>query len=249
MQRTSRTTRSALLRIAGLIILLIGASIIGYKLGWFDFRHTLEHLTRIRRAHSVGAFVIGFVLIFAVAASIGLPALPFVVASGVLFGTVLASALSWFSAMLAAAIGYWMARSVAHGVVLRWIKRYDRASVAVAQSRDFGGMLRLRLLPVLPLGVVNLIGGLAVAPFVTYMAATAVGVLPSFVIYAYFADSLIHQSVNARSTALISLIVSSVLLILLSLAPRFLKRARNGHQSEQHDSGKSATSSRFGRVG
>ena len=244
MQRTSRTTRSALLRIAGLIILLIGASILGYKLGWFDFRHTLAHLTRLRRVHSVGAFMIGFVLIFAVAASIGLPALPFVVASGVLFGTLLATALSWLSSMLAAAIGYWTARTIARGVVLRWIKRYDRASTAIDQSSDFGGMLRLRLLPVLPLGVVNFIGGLAVAPFFAYMAATAVGVLPSFIIYAYFADSLIERAGNARSTALISLIVSSVLLILLSLAPRLLKRTR-----AQRESGKPATSNRFGRVG
>lgn len=237
------------MRIGALIILLAAASIVGYKLGWFDFRHTLEHLRGIRRVHSVGAFITGFVLIFAVAASIGLPALPFVVASGVLFGTLLATALSWFASMLAAAIGYWMARSVAHGVVQRWIKRYERASTAVAQSRDFGGMLRLRLLPVLPLGVVNLIGGLADAPFVTYMAATAVGVLPSFVIYAYFADNLIHQAGNARSTALISLIISSVLLILVSLAPRFLKRARHEPSSTQREHGKRATSNRFGRVG
>ena len=61
-------------------------------------------------------------------------------------------------------------------------------------------------------------------PFASYLAATAIGVIPSTVIYAYFADSLIEGVGNGRADALISLVIASVLLISLSLAPRWFNR-------------------------
>jgi uncharacterized membrane protein YdjX (TVP38/TMEM64 family) len=87
-------------------------------------------------------------------------------------------------------------------------------------------MLRLRLIPVLPLGTVNFIGGLARAPFLPYLAATAVGVLPSILIYTYFADRLLERVGNGRTDAMQSLIVASVLLMFLSLTPRLFAREK-----------------------
>ncbi|MDB4877524.1 MAG: hypothetical protein JWM41_3970 [Gemmatimonadetes bacterium] len=230
MQRTSTGTRrlpssrAALLRIGILVLLLAVVSFTGYKFGWFDYRHTLEHVARLRKAHSVAGFTIGFVLVYGIGTSLGIPGLPFTVAAGALFGTLLGSVLSWMGGMLSAAIGYWIARTVGHDVIVRWLKRYKRADAAVANARDFAGMLRLRLIPVLPLGTVNFVGGLARAPFVSYIAATAIGIIPSMVIYCYFADSLLEGVGNGRADAMRSLIVASVLLILLSLAPKLFNR-------------------------
>jgi uncharacterized membrane protein YdjX (TVP38/TMEM64 family) len=229
--RSRVSTRSALVRIGGLVALLALASFIAYKLGWFDYRDTLRHVARLRRSYGLGVFTIGFVVVYGVGAAVGMPALPFTVAAGVLFGMVLGAALSWAGAMVAAALGYWTASRVARDVVLRWIKRYKRADAAVADSRDFDGMLRLRLLPVLPLGVVNFVGGLARAHFGQYMAATAIGVIPATLIYCYFADSLVEGVGSGRSNALVSLGVSSALLILLSLAPRLLRRFSRRNES------------------
>lgn len=217
-------TRSALVRIGGLVAVLVLASFIGYKLGWFDYRHTLLHVARLRRSYGLGPFTIGFIVVYGLGAAVGMPALPFTVAAGVLFGMLLGSVLSWAGALVAAAIGYWTANRVARDVVLRWIRRYKRADAAVEDSRDFDGMLRLRLLPVIPLGVVNFVGGLARAPFWPYMAATAIGVIPATLIYCYFADSLLEGVGSGRAGALVSLGVSSALLILLSLAPRLMRR-------------------------
>ena len=223
---SSVSTRSALIRIGGLAALLAIASFIGYKLGWFDYRDTLRHVARLRHSYGLGEFTIGFVAVYGIGAAVGMPALPFTVAAGVLFGTLLGAALSWVGALIAAAVGYWTASRVARDVVLRWIKRYKRANAAVADSRDFDGMLRLRLLPVLPLGVVNFVGGLARAHFGQYMAATAIGVIPATLIYTYFADSLLERVGNGRQEALASLIVASLLLIALSIAPRVLRSVR-----------------------
>jgi uncharacterized membrane protein YdjX (TVP38/TMEM64 family) len=230
--RTSRftkslpSTRAALIRIGALAVVLIVAGSIGYKLGWFNYRHTLEHVTRLKQSHSFVTFIVTFVIVYAVATSLGIPGMPFTVASGALFGTLLGSAVSWIGAMIGATVGYWTARTVGHDIVLRWLQRYERVDNAVAEAGGFDGMLRLRLIPVLPLGTVNFVGGLARVPFPAYLVATAFGVIPSTLIYTYFADSLLEGIGNSRSNALVSLIVASTLLIALSLAPRFVNRQK-----------------------
>jgi uncharacterized membrane protein YdjX (TVP38/TMEM64 family) len=229
MQRTAprlRTppTRSVIIRVGSLAAILLLASFIGYRLGWFDYRHTLEHVARLREAHSVVAFAIGFVAVYGVGTAVGIPGMPFTVAAGALFGTLFGSALSWAGAMVGATAGYWIARTVGHDVVVRWLKRFRRIDAAVADARHFPGMLRLRLIPVLPLGTVNFVGGLARVPFVRYLLATAIGVLPSTIVYTYFADSLLEGVGHGRADAMRSLIIASVLLIVLSLAPKLLAR-------------------------
>ena len=233
MQRTSArlripSTNAVLIRVGALALILAVASFVAYRLGWFDYRHTLEHVARLRKSHSFAGFVIGFVFIYALGTSVGIPGMPFTVAAGALFGTLLGSALSWAGAMAGAAIGYWVARTIGHDVVVRWLKRYKRADAAVADARNFGGMLRLRLLPVIPLGTANFVGGLARVPFARYLLATAIGITPSTVIFTYFADSLLEGVGHGHSDAMRSLIISSALLILLSLAPKlFARRARS----------------------
>ncbi len=217
------STRAALIRLGGLALILVVASVIGYELGWFDYRDTLRHVARLRGAYSFVVFAIGFVVAFGIGTSVGFPGLPFTVAAGVLFGTLVGSALSWIGTLIGATVGYWVARTVAHDTVVRWTARYRRVDAAVAEARDFDGMLRLRLLPVLPLGTANFVGGLADAPFGSYIAATAIGVIPSIVIYTYFADSFLEGVAMRRSNALSSIVISSVLLILLSLAPKLTR--------------------------
>jgi uncharacterized membrane protein YdjX (TVP38/TMEM64 family) len=215
--------RGAVVRIGALALILIVVAILGYRFHWLDPKHTLEHLALLRRSYSVGVFSAGFVLAFGIATALGVPGLPVTATAGVLFGTLLGSALSWLGAMLGSAGGYWIARTIGRDVVTRWLKRFEKADAAISESRDFMGMLRLRLIPVLPLGVTNFVGGLARAPFVSYVAATALGIVPSILIYAYFADSLLEGIGKGSTTARISLIVASLLMIILSFAPRLFK--------------------------
>jgi uncharacterized membrane protein YdjX (TVP38/TMEM64 family) len=224
-QRGRRTppTRAALLRIGGLGLLLGATALVGHHFGWFDYRHTLEHVERIRRTHGFALFAAAYIVVFGLGSAIGLPGLPFIVAAGVLFGTLLGSALAWMGAMLGSVIGYLIARTVGHDIVVRWLRRYRRVHDAVAEARDFTGMLRLRLLPVLPLGTVNFVGGLARVPFPAYLAATAVGIIPATVIYAYFADSLLAGAGAGHTNAIWSTVIASVLLLAISLAPRLLR--------------------------
>ena len=197
---------------------------VAYRLGWLDYRHSLQHIEHLRQSHSLLGFTIGLVVVFGIGTAAGLPALPFSVVAGALFGASLGALLSWLGGMLGAVVGYWVARTVGHEEVLRLSKRIARIDRAVEESRDFGGMLALRLIPVLPIGTVNFIGGLARAPFGVYLVATGIGIAPSLFIYAYFADKLVEGAAGGRREALTSLIIASALLIVLALAPKLIDR-------------------------
>ncbi len=219
-------SRRALARIGTLIAVLGIASIAGYRLGWFNYAHTVRHIEQVRQSQNLAVFIGGFILVYAVGTALGLPGLPFNAAAGALFGTIVGGVIAWTSSMIGAVIGYLIARTIGHDEVLRWVQRFKRADAAVGQARNFSGLLRMRLLPVLPIGVVNFVAGLARAPIVSYLAATAIGIVPSVIIYSYFADSLVEGVGAGRRQALISLLIASALLIVLSLGPRLIKQKR-----------------------
>jgi uncharacterized membrane protein YdjX (TVP38/TMEM64 family) len=221
---TSPPAGRAIARIAGLVGILAVASLVAYKLGLFDYRHAADHITRLQRSHSIAEFAFLFVAVYAVATSIGVPAFPFTIAGGVVFGTMLGTSLSLLGAVLGAAIGYWLARTVAHDIVLRWLKRFRRLNVAIDESRHFAGVIRLRLVPVFPLGLVTFAVALAKAPFGRFLLATTIGLLPMTIIYSYFADTLIEGMAGGHRQALTTLAVASTTLIVLSLIPRLMTK-------------------------
>jgi uncharacterized membrane protein YdjX (TVP38/TMEM64 family) len=150
------------------------------------------------------------------------------VAAGVAFGGLVGVVVSWLGALIGATVGYWVARTIGRDIVTRWVKRFKRVDAAMRDAKNFLGILRLRLIPIIPIGAVNFVGGLSRANFFSYLAATAIGVLPAVTIYNYFADSLVEGVANSRADAFKSLIVSSLLMLMLSLAPTIYSRFKNG---------------------
>ena len=216
--------RRAIARIAGLAGILVVASLLAYKLGLFDYRHAAEHITRLQRSHSIAEFALLFVAIYAVATSIGVPAFPFTIAGGVAFGTMLGTSLSLLGAVLGAVLGYWLARTVGHDIVVRWLKRFRWLNTAIDESRHFAGLLRMRLIPIFPLGLVTFAAALAKAPFGRFLAATTIGLLPMTIVYSYFADTLIEGIAGGHRQAFTTLAIASTLLIALSLTPKLMAK-------------------------
>jgi uncharacterized membrane protein YdjX (TVP38/TMEM64 family) len=229
-------TRDVLMRVVPLFLLLALAAIAAYKLGWLDYRHTLERVQGLRRGHSFGGFVIGFTLLVGIGTAIGIPGLPLMVAAGAVFGTLLGAIVSWVGALMSATIGYWVARTVGRDIVTRWVKRFKPVDSAMNDAKHFLGILRLRLIPVLPIGTVNFVGGLAKTNFLAYLAATAIGILPAVTIYNYFADSLVAGVGSGRADAFKSLIIASLLLLALSLMPMIYTRLKSKPLSTDRES-------------
>jgi uncharacterized membrane protein YdjX (TVP38/TMEM64 family) len=222
--RTKRATRRVLiLRLALLATILIALTVVAYRFGWFDLRHVTATLERLQNGRNVYYTAGAFFLIYALTTAVGFPALPFTVAGGAIFGHLLGSLLSWTAATVGMMLGYMLAGGIGRETARRWLSKRS-VGEALTQSTSFWTLLRLRLIPVIPLSVVNFAAGLARTHFRTYVVASAIGILPATVVYAYFADSLVRGLQGARTHALWDILIASAVLMLMSLIPVLVKR-------------------------
>lgn len=217
------TRRVVFLRIALLAIILIALTAAAYRFGWFDLRRVTARIERLRSGRNVYYTAGAFFLIYALTTAVGFPALPFTVAGGAILGHLLGSLLSWIAATAGMILGYMLAGGIGRETARRWLAKRS-VGEALTQSTSFWTLVRLRLIPVIPLSVVNFASGLARTRFRTYVVASAIGVLPATVVYAYFADSLVHGLQGARAHALWDIAIASGVLMLMSLIPAVVKR-------------------------
>jgi uncharacterized membrane protein YdjX (TVP38/TMEM64 family) len=222
-----RQSRSiALLRLAALAALLAGAGLAWWRFGPTDIA-SLRTVARSARAmRDSGWTAPGFVALYAAAGSLGIPITPLTLAAGVIFGAVVGATLSWAGAVAGAAGGYLIARRLGAGAVRTLAGRRAHRIERISERTGFMTLLRLQLIPVLPISALNVACGVARVPFGTYVAAAAVGVIPGSIIYAYFADQLIAGAAGADKTSRTQIVVASVLLLALTFIPTIAKRLR-----------------------
>ncbi len=118
-----------------------------------------------------------------------LPAFLLAFANGLAFGALWGGALSLASATLAAAVCFWVARSLGRRPVEalvgragleagdRWLLRWGAPAVLVA-----------RLVPVVSFDLVSYAAGLTRLRFVPFVAATTIGAAPASFAYAYLGE-------------------------------------------------------------
>lgn len=218
-----RTRQLALLRIAVLAALIVLLTIVAFRFGWFDVQHVTRMIEGLQAGRDSISVAVIFFVVFAVTTAGGFPALPFTVAGGAIFGHLLGSLLSWAAAVVGTMLGYAVARFVGREAARRWLTR-KTVGEALTQSTSFVTLLRLRLIPVIPLSVVNFAAGIARTRFGVYVAATAIGVLPVTVVFAYFADSLVRGIQGAKTHAYWDVSIACAALMVMSLLPMVIKR-------------------------
>lgn len=226
-ERESRG-RGAIGRIAIVAAIVGVALLVAWRAGWLDARHVTDFARSLREHNSLPVAIAIFVLTYAIALTVGVPATPFMIAGGALFGTLVATPVLTVGSLLGGAGGYWLARAIGAERLQRALRRTGRFEV-LQRLDDFPNVLRLRLIPVIPFGIISYAAGLCSAPFVRYLVATAIGALPTTIVYAYFASSLLEGiSGHAERHLWLNLAVASALLILMTLAPALVRRVRRG---------------------
>jgi uncharacterized membrane protein YdjX (TVP38/TMEM64 family) len=226
---TSRA--SALLRLGILALVLIAVGYGASRAGLLDLRDPKALLAAIERARAVPYIHVVFVLVYIVVATFGLPATPFTLAGGILFGTALGSGLNWLGATLGATGTYLLARTLGGDALRKLLGGQAARLDLLAGKRGFSTLFRLRLLPVIPFNALSFTAALSGIPIKPYVAATGLGILPGTIIYTYFAGSLVGGVSGASSSARTNLIIASVLLLALSFLPSLVQRIRRGNTS------------------
>ena len=208
------------------VALAIGAFFyfdLGRFLSLTALKENRDSLLAFADANFAGAVGI-FIVTYAIVTGLSLPgAVILTLAGGFLFGAVLATLFVNIGATTGATLAFLTARYLLRDTVEqkfgKWLGPFQNGFAKNA----FSYLLTLRLIPLFPFFVVNLVSGLTRVNVGTYVVATAVGIIPGSFVYAYAGRQL--GSINSlKEIASPNVVGAFVLLGLLALAPVVYKR-------------------------
>lgn len=180
-----------------------------------DNRDKLLAFTEANYAAAVGLFIVTYIAV----TGLSLPgAVILTLAGGFLFGSVFATLFVNLGATTGSTLAFLVARYLLRDAVEqkfgRWIGPFQEGFGRNA----FSYLMTLRLIPLFPFFVVNLVSGLTRVNLGTYVAATAIGIIPGSFVYA-FAGRQLGTINSLKEIASPNVIAAFVLLGLLALVP------------------------------
>ena len=165
-----------------------------------------------------------FILVYVAVTGLSLPgAVILTLAGGFLFGSVLAALFVNVGATTGATLAFLAARYLLRDWVEQKFGRWLEPLQHGFAPNAFSYLLTLRLIPLFPFFIVNLVSGLTRMQVGTYVVATALGIIPGSFVYAYAGRQL--GSINSlKEVASPNVIAAFVLLGVLALLPIVYKR-------------------------
>lgn len=143
------------------------------------------------RGYGKQAAVISFLLMILQSIISPIPAVMITLANAAIFGWVKGAILSWSSAMVGAAICFFIARALGRDVVIKLSGKVALESIEEFFNR-YGNytILIARLLPFISFDVVSYAAGLTSMGFWGFFIATGIGQLPATIVYSYTGGEL-----------------------------------------------------------
>lgn len=224
--RTAGGTRVAKIAIVAVVACAIGLFFfldLGRYLSLEALKANRDHLLAFTEANYPTAVVL-FILLYVAVAGLSLPgATILTLAGGFLFDVVPAVLYVNIGATTGATLAFLAARYVLRD----WVERKFGAWLEPLQQgfarNAFTYLLTLRLIPLFPFFVVNLVSGLTRVHVGTYVAATALGIVPGSFVYAYAGRQL--GAINSlKEIASPQVLGAFVLLGAFALAPILYKK-------------------------
>jgi len=187
--------RLSLRRLAPLVVVIV-VSVGVIAFGWhrqISFEQVARHheaLSAFIAMHELQA-VAAYIALYIVAAALSIPAgFYLTVIGGILFGAVLGGAAALVGATTGAICIFLIARSA---VGEYFVRRAGPLAEKLAQgfrADAFSYLLFLRLVPIVPFWLVNLVAALAGVRLAVFAGATALGIIPATFIFAFFGAGL-----------------------------------------------------------
>jgi uncharacterized membrane protein YdjX (TVP38/TMEM64 family) len=215
--------KHALKRFAPLAVLVTGLLVFFYfDLGRFlsfdVLKANREFVLQWTHDHFFLA-LLSFFLIYTIAVAVSIPGATFLtLASGFLFGTILGTVVAVTSATIGALIVFlavrtalepWLAKKTG-----RWVEKMRQGF----QQGAFQYLLILRLVPLFPFWVVNIVPGLLGVSVSTYFITTFLGIMPGTFVYVLLGNGLGYLFDRDQTPNLAIIFEPQVLIPLLALA-------------------------------
>jgi uncharacterized membrane protein YdjX (TVP38/TMEM64 family) len=225
-QRESNSSNLGKILIAAGLVLAIGAFFyfdLGRFLSLAALKEHRDSLLAFADAHFAAAVGI-FIMAYAIVTGLSLPgAVILTLGGGFLFGASLATLFVNLGATTGATLAFLTARYLLRDTVEQKFGKWLRPFQEGFAKNAFSYLLTLRLIPLFPFFVVNLVSGLTRVNVGTYVAATAIGIIPGSFVYAYAGRQL--GTINSlKEIASPNVVGAFVLLGLLALVPVVYKR-------------------------
>jgi uncharacterized membrane protein YdjX (TVP38/TMEM64 family) len=158
---------------------------------------SLEALVRHRAA--IAAFVtahfdlalLAYIALYVATVALSLPGAAFLTAAGgFLFGVGLGAAAAVVGATIGATIVFLVARTALGDPLLRRAGPRAKELALGFRENAFSYLLFLRLVPVFPFFLVNLVPAFSGVPLSVFIAATVLGIIPGTIVYAFAGTGL-----------------------------------------------------------
>ena len=218
-----------LLRLAIVPVVVAVALFAAWKLGYFDLDKRRQLAETVAHVKGVPGAELIYILAFAVAIAMVLPAWIAALVGGALFGMWKGALLAWLGA-LAGTIGtHLLARHVARAPMRRVFGEHRLLRV-LREHDDVMELLRLRIMPVAPFAVLDYVAGVAGVSLRRLLLATMLGVIPSVIAYTYVGSELIRGIVTQSQASHRGLWIAAgvtVGMLLVSVVPGMLRWMRD----------------------
>jgi uncharacterized membrane protein YdjX (TVP38/TMEM64 family) len=165
-----------------------------------------------------------FVATYVVVTGLSLPgALILTLAGGFLFGSLFGTLLVNIGATTGATLAFLAARYLLRD----WVEQKFGSKLGSIQegfaNNAFSYLMTLRLIPLFPFFLVNMVSGLTRVSVGTYVAATALGIIPGSFVYAYAGRQL--GTINSlKEIASPNVLLAFTLLGILAMVPVLYKK-------------------------
>jgi len=215
--------------IAAVIAVAIGAFFyfdLGRFLSLAALKDNRDKLLSFTEANYLSAAVL-FILAYIAVTGLSLPgAVILTLAGGFLFGSVFGTLFVNVGATTGATLAFLAARYLLRDTVEQKFGKWIGPLQGGFTKNAFSYLMTLRLIPLFPFFVVNLVAGLTRMNVGTYVAATALGIIPGSFVYAYAGQQL--GNINSlKEIASPNVIMAFVLLGLLALVPTVYKKFKS----------------------
>lgn len=180
--------------------------------GWLDL-DTLQRHAESLQAHSFTPLMV--IAIFALAASLAIPLTLLVVTAVLVFGSLVGFGYALAGAELSALLSYLLGQSAGRDLVRAYAgHRLNRISKQLSK-RGVLTIITLRIVPVAPFAVINLVAGASHIRLRDFALGTFIGLLPGIGAIALFADSVMRSIREPGSGSLAWLVVVLVSIALM----------------------------------
>jgi uncharacterized membrane protein YdjX (TVP38/TMEM64 family) len=222
-----RLRRKLLVRIAILALILGTASLIAWRLGYFQLLANGGLRRLMDRLHQVPWIGPLYVVGFGIIAGLGIPLTPLILLAGALFGFFEGAVVAWIGLILGTSGAYLMARLIGGASVSRLLAGHEDVVERLSGRRGFLTLLRLRAIPLIPSILLDYAAGTARMEYAAYAGATMIGALPSTVIYVFLASRVATGlTTGAAHQALMWSLGAGLVMVTMSFTPALVRRLR-----------------------